>query len=373
MNNQNEINLINFFTRNKGLTRAQQARFAKLMARDCTDVGGNLNKNKENNEETVKMNLKRIRQSHSPKKMIDFLSLFSRDDRFKWFTHKWDMSVPFDIEGMIKNLQTSKAILNDMAYNDGPAINKKTYNQVWNFINFENNEEKPFPWTNTDSKSIHIGWYSVVDLSKDTPDTPIENLVLSDGHQFKDYIRMFKSTIEFRTDLRDDDRFSELIWNKLTTRLPKDFDINFDPQFDEIGYDLNIYCDVIGILTALDTFCDWMTKHKSISSNVDIDLIAEEDSYILEITQRGSYFNNIGKLERPSGDFKELRERLFSVCDLTLEGDYIEDGKMRGSLVVKALDENTMSEDGLLTPPNVVKESDEKKGGVRYKLRIYKR
>ena len=37
MKNQDEINLINFFTRNKSLTRAQRARFASLVARD---IGG---------------------------------------------------------------------------------------------------------------------------------------------------------------------------------------------------------------------------------------------------------------------------------------------------------------------------------------------
>ena len=37
MKNQDEINLINFFTHNKNLTRAQRARFASLVARD---IGG---------------------------------------------------------------------------------------------------------------------------------------------------------------------------------------------------------------------------------------------------------------------------------------------------------------------------------------------
>ena len=32
--------------------------------------------------------------------MIEFLSLFSRDDNFKWYTHKWDMSVPFDMDSL---------------------------------------------------------------------------------------------------------------------------------------------------------------------------------------------------------------------------------------------------------------------------------
>ena len=80
---------------------------------------------------------------------------------------------------------------------------------------------------NNKLENIRCGWYSIVDLHQKNTDIPIENLKLPDGHQFKDYIRMFKATIEFRTDLEENDRFSELIYHYITSILPKRFQSNF--------------------------------------------------------------------------------------------------------------------------------------------------
>lgn len=311
---------------------------------------------------------------HSPKKMIQFLALFSRDDRFKWYTHKWDISTNFDIHEMISRQTINKSVLSDMAYpkESGPVVNKKTFNQVWNFINFSNQASKTYPWKNTSFENIRYGWHSIVNLSKERPGIPVENLIVSDGHQFKDYIRMFKAVIEFRTDLGDENRFSELVWDSIMAGLPKDFDIDFDTKFDVIGFDLNVYCDVIGILSALNTICNWIVRHKARSSEVKIDLISEDEYYILEIFHFGSYFSNIEKLENSSGDLEELRARLFSVCDFSLEGDYMRDGKKNGSLIVNALDETIEEVNSILSKCNVQKTSKET-GGVKYKLKIYKR
>lgn len=324
-------------------------------------------------EKTAKLDTN-IRLKHSPRTMIKFLALFSRDDRFKWYTHKWDISIPFDIQEMISRQTINKSILRDMAYPKapGPVVNEKTYTQVWNFINFSNSVSKTYTWKNTKFQNIRYGWHSVVSLCEQNPGIAVENLVLSGGHQFKDYIRMFKSVIEFRTDLNNDDRFSELIWNTIDSSLPKDFNVTFDSKFDEIGFDLNVYCDVVGLLSALNTICNWIVKHKARSSEVKIDLISEDEYYILEIFHLGSYFSNIDKLKNPSGDLEELRERLFSVCDFSLDGDYMKDGKKKGSLIVKALDKTTERVNSILSRCDV-QGSDNEIGGVKYKLKIYKR
>lgn len=311
---------------------------------------------------------------HSPHKMIEFLSLFSRDDRFKWYTHKWDMSNPFNIEEFIKRQRIYKKELSAMAYPEesGSAVNECTYNQVWNFINFANSGQKVYPWKNTKFENIRYGWHSIIELSKSQPDFFVENLKLDNGHQFKDYVRMFKATIEFRTDLNDDDRFSELFWNSITSGLPKDFEVTFNANFDEIGYDLNVYCDVIGMLEAMNTICNWIVRHKAKSSVVNVNLISEDNYYILEIFHIGSFFNNREKLKNPSGDFDSLRKRLFSVCDFSMEGDFLKNGQRQGSLIVSALNENTKMKNKVLTDCDI-DESDKEIGGIKYKLKIYKR
>lgn len=313
---------------------------------------------------------------HSPKKMIEFLSLFSRDDRFKWYTHKWDMSVPFNIDEFKGKQITDKKVLRQMAYpkESGPVVNENTFNQVWNFINFMNDGSNIFPWKNNKFESIRCGWHCIADLSRNNPDIAVENLKLPDEHQFRDYIRMFKAVIEFRTDLKDEDRFSELVWNLISSSIPKDFEVIFSEKFDEIGYDLNVYCDVVGILSAINVICNWIVKHKTRSSEVKVDLISKDECYILEIFHCGSYFDNMEKLEQASGDFASLRQRLFSVCDFFMEGDYMIEGKMQGSLIVNALDENVFVKTNTkaMTPCNIIP-SETKVGGVKYQIKIYKR
>lgn len=310
---------------------------------------------------------------HSPHRMIEFLSLFSTNDDFKWYTHKWDISTSFDIDLLINRQNVTKSVLRDMAYPkvSGPAVNINTYNQVWNFINFLNSGKKLFTWTNSKFEYIREGWHSIINNSKENPTISIENIKLGNGHQFKDYIRMFKAIIEFRTDLKDDDRFSEVIWRSLTEGLPKDFELILNPRFDEIGYDINVYCDVVGILSAINIICSWITKHKSRSSKVAVDLISEKDSYILEIFHIGSSFNNIAKLETPSGDLANLRKRLFSVCDFIMEGDYVKDGQQQDSIHVSVLNDGVKSIDGRLSNCSV-SFLENPVGGVKYKLKIYK-
>jgi hypothetical protein len=310
---------------------------------------------------------------HSPQKMIEFLRLFSVDDDFKWYTHKWDISTPFNLDQQKDRQKITKDKLKDMAYPkvSGPKVNEKTYTQIWNFINFLNSRKDVYTWTNTKFEYIREGWHSIIDLSHEHPSTPIDCLKLKNGRQFKDYIRMFKATIEFRTDLNTDDRFSELIWNRITAAIPKDFEVIFQPQFDDIGYDLNVYCDVIGLLSGLNIICSWITKHKTLSSKVAIDLISSDDYYILEIYHIGSYFNNIEKLEHPSGDLANLRKRLFSVCDFSMEGDFVTEGHRHGSITVNALDEKVKLSDGILSDCDVFSSHNET-GGVKYRFKIYR-
>ena len=354
MNNQDEINLINFFTHNKNLTRAQRERFASLVARDLIHSDTKVEKNEEV-----------VTYYHSPKKMIEFLSLFSRDDRFKWFTHKWDMSKSFSIKEMRMQQRVTRKMLNNMVYSPGLIVNEQTYNQVWNFINLEEQRiGRPNKWKNTEFENISYGWHSIVKLCSENPNVPVEHLKLENGRQFKDYIRMFKSTIEFRTDLREEDRFSELIWKNINSALPKDFKVEYTSNFNNIGYDLNIYCDVLGILSALQIICNWIVRHKSKSSEVYVDLISEDEYYILKINHKGSFLNNIEKLENPSGDLDELRKRLFSVCDFSMEGDFNRDGQSQGSLMINALDSDTSMRE---------REKEKKLGMIKIVAKIFLR
>lgn len=307
---------------------------------------------------------------HSPLKMIEFLRLFSIDDHFKWYTHKWDQD-GVTLNHLIDTQAERKRILSSYAYQSTEPINEKTYNQVWNFINFNNIGENIYPWYDNEATVVRIGWYSIIGLSKQNQNSTIENLKFSDGSLFIDYIRKFKSSIEFRTDLRMDDRFNKVIRNSIKRYINGAVQVKYTPNFRKIGYDVNIYCDVPGIVFSLKIISDWIVKHKVNGSDVIIDLTSNQDSYELSILHRESYFTNVKRLKSPSGDFANLRNRLFSVCDFTMRGDLKEAGEKNGSITIFGLNADSVKSDNMLNDCRIVY-SEVIIGGVMYVFKFYK-
>lgn len=307
---------------------------------------------------------------HSPKKMIEFLRLFSIDDHYKWYTHKWDQS-GVTLEHLIKTQTERMRQLSDFLYESENPINKRTYTQVLSFINFNNTGDNIYPWYDNEGNANRTGWHSIIDPHRQNLDTPIENLKFNDGSIFLDYIRKFKSSIEFRTDLRMDDRFHKVIRNSIKRYINGAVQVEYTGSFRKIGYDVNIYCDVNRVITALKILCDWIVKHKVNGSNVIVDIVPDNDGYELTIMHSGSYLTNIGKMQKPSGDFANLRNCLFSVCDLTISGDYKELGEDKGSIIVYGLNSETTMSDNLLNDCTI-EHKNNVVGGVMYNIKFYK-
>lgn len=309
------------------------------------------------------------RQTHSPRYMRDFLSLFSKDEKFKWYTHKWDQE-GLSLDNLVKEQKDARQQLWNMTCGAGNAVNIRTYNQVWNFINFKPDSENVYPWVDNCGESHKIGWKDVIKPNHLHPETTIENLMLPDGHQFIDYIRRFKASIEFRTDLGMNNRFHRVIKDALKRFTNGAVNISYSEDFEKIGKDINIYCDVPGVLAALRIICDWIVKFKVNGSEVKIDLKPESDSYILRIFHEDSYFTNLKKLETPSGDLEKLRNRLFSVCDFTMVGDCVREGELM-AVSVHVLDEKTAKK-GKDIAPCRLEYPDRQIGGIEYIITFYK-
>lgn len=101
MKNQDEINLINFFTRNKSLTRAQRARFANLVARD---MGGFKPSNISNNDMGNLQEFEAKRTKFNPLITAEFLSLFGAPSGLKFLTHDFDPSSDMSMPRLLKQV-----------------------------------------------------------------------------------------------------------------------------------------------------------------------------------------------------------------------------------------------------------------------------
>lgn len=307
---------------------------------------------------------------HSPHTMIKFLSMFSQDEHFKWYTHKWDQDGQ-SFDGWKDQQKQKTQDLSVMLYNTQYPVNERTYYQVWNFINFSPSPKKQFTWRDNSGQANLIGWHSIVDLHKQDTETPIENILLPNGHQFKDYIRLFKASIEFRTDLEMEDRFNLVVKKTLKKNINGAVNVSYSDNFRKIGRDLNIYCDVPAVIESLGIISEWIVRHKVNGTNVKVDLVPLEDSYELIILHEHSYFSNIEKLSAPSGDLDKLRNRLFSVCDLTISGDYLHNGEPENSVTVYVLENLTTKNDNVFCPCRI-EHIDRNVGGVEYILKFYK-
>lgn len=101
MKNQDEINLINFFTRNKSLTRAQRARFASLVARD---LGGFKPLDILKNKESEVQGFETERDKFSPLVTSEFLSLFGAPSGLKFLTHDFDPNSDMSMSKLLKQV-----------------------------------------------------------------------------------------------------------------------------------------------------------------------------------------------------------------------------------------------------------------------------
>lgn len=101
MKNNNTLNLINFFTRHKDLSRAQKARFNALVARDLngfTSSSATLDHGKSSQEFEIE------RKKFDPLITADFLSLFGAPSGLKFLTHDFDPNSDMSMPQLLKQV-----------------------------------------------------------------------------------------------------------------------------------------------------------------------------------------------------------------------------------------------------------------------------
>lgn len=315
----------------------------------------------------------KIQLVHSPQKTIDLFSLFSRNDDFKWFTHKWDRpDADFDINWYIENQSRNFKFLDDYTFGKDAGIPLAILNHLKNFINLE---EKYKIYDQT-GKLIPFTWFDTLQWCKGHPGKWPGHMPTDDGRLFETWIKIFKRTIEFRTDVEFDKKFGVQTKKFIKNRIsPEVADITFTETFLKTGRSIGFYCYVNGLYEGLTKILDWIEAYKALSNKVTVDLGKEDDSYRLVIMHSDSYFScDEIKLNGMRGDLKELRGRLFSVCDLSIEADRENDKPIR----VCCLDKDTRGIFSLksggrqfnLTPCRL-EELDYSPGGVKYILKLY--
>ncbi len=320
-----------------------------------------ISENKPSSNKVLKL------KKHSPKTMVKFLYSFSIDEKFKWFTHSPDgLITEFEY-----NTYVDKA---NQEYNitTGWNINNGTYYNVKNFI-INTGEDKK---TNIYGKgNINFSWRDVEKWCSDHPNTHPYNAELN-GDLFKKYINQFKQIIEFRTD-DSDLTFNIRVRKLIRNLLGADFSPIFTNSFNEIGQSVKIFCDINLLFNAIKQITEWIVLNKAKSNDVEINLVASEEYFQLEIFHKNSYISispNNEKLNGLSGDFDKTRKMLFSIADWEILTTIKNNGLAEDYKIV-CLNADTELIDNVLTPNRIEKtnnNNNNNNNGVKHILKLYK-
>lgn len=362
MKNQDEINLINFFTRNNSLTRAQRARFASLVARDCT----------KSNDDILEMVKKKDKETdtsqrfHNPKGVIEFLRLFSTDDILKWFTHNWDnQSNELTLKNLWERLNEKSKKLKELSFgSQNNGVPASLYYHVVNFIS----NTPPGTLRDQSGKKFDTTWKDLKVWCEENPKVWPGSFITSEGVSFESVVNRFKRTIEFRTDCEVTEKFGMQIIKLIKDTIIGAVKVEFTPQFRELGRDINLYNNVNNFISGIKEVCDWISSYKSKGDTLIVDLSYHDSYYLLKMFHQGSYFSGDDlKLKGLSGNFKKVRELLFSVCDFSMFGE-----KNGQSLEIIALDSESEMQGSDIISETKIKKIDKSIGGVLYTFKLYR-
>jgi hypothetical protein len=360
-------------------------RFTKLMEdlnkqnevkNQSADKQPELESNQNENSSTAKQSCERI---HCPQKMIEFLSKFSRDDRFKWFTHKSDS--PLDLcakrDAQVDNFK----YLDRYCYGERASIRESLLRHVKNFINLR----KDYILRDQNSEEIKVKWFDMVEMSRKSENERLwPGELIKDGTRFETYINRFKRTIEFRTDCDRKDKFRYQIKNLFKANLTNEIEVVYTDSFEELSNNVNVYCFVNTLFKGLSQICKWIESYKALGNRVIVDLKQETDFYRFSILHEGSYFScSDNKLDGLGGDLKMVRVELFSICDFEMIGDFRMAG-ISGNNVKRVVcldDETRLKEingckegEGIITFTKCkIEDVEGQVGGVKYMLKLYRR
>lgn len=374
---QDVLNLIKFFSNNKNLTAAQRSRFNKLIARDCEKASAEGKVVKMGNdleiidsENETKFTDKTFRH-HNPHGVIEFLRLFSSDDILKWFTHKWDNGSKYlTLENLFSLLNDYKSSLRTYSFGENnKGVPAPLYYHVLNFITPD--KTKKLQIFDQFGETIEMTWgcKTTQDWCSEHPGIWPSAYITPEGKSFEYSINRFKRTIEFRTDCDIDDKFSFQIRRIIESSLVNNVKIKYSSNFRNIGRDVNIYCDIKSLFAGIKDICDWIRSYKSKGDTLLVDMEYHNSFYLLKFLHQGSYFScPKEKLKGLSGNFKDIREKLFSVCDFFMIGR-----RNNGLLKVVALDESDgKSGNQIITETRITElENFDKVNGVEYIFKLY--
>jgi hypothetical protein len=272
---------------------------------------------------------------HKPQRLPQILYLFSIGKTLKYATHMWDgggVSGQFDSH---KDFLGLVDLYHSTELWELKFLNDRTFAKVNAFIMADNAEGiypsgKRFSW-NAKGEKIGIGWRSkeLADWTKKhRSEDPFGFRLPSEikvGRKqiqyFRQVVDLFKSEIEFR---RDENGLRTTLRKIVAETLDGDFTCDYEPL-----QNISFYTDVENVSKAWKRVFTEIQKRPTfprveLRSNV----FADKDFITVEILQYDSNCSDIAVQdflkESDDGDFKIIKDCLYSLCDWSVETNFAE-------------------------------------------------
>lgn len=305
-------------------------------------------------------------QIHNPKKLVEILSSFTKNNNdLKFVTHNWDMQTENErfssIEDFLEKIKKEWNIVSQDLKILSPRLNAKINSFLFNKNLGKKNQEGILSFWG--KYQILIGWSSP-ELKKwtDNGNSPfeyelgdtqlkiVENKTVS---SFLDVIEVFKKEIEIRSAENQLKNF----FSKKRRALGPDFNVKLE-KLEGIDF----YTDVQWFERAINHIFD---EIKIRAQHPDITVVAKRNiktkTIEIIISQTDSIPNKTVdemKKEIEDGSFQEIYHSLFSLCDWSIESKFL-DGNYRI---------NYLNESNVIT----VSSLDNEPIGFTHILRFYK-
>lgn len=340
---------IRFFTRQKGLTKAQQARFHRLLARDCAAAEAGPEAANTPSKDAPARNAAdnaaespcRILTRHEPQTVVAFLHQFteSKTKALKFTTHYWDKNPETGEYDFPTFRDLKNACLDILNHGDRPLESIRLLcPPLWQTVrNFLVNDEAKYPWG---EYRLKVGYHKYLETWMDAHpgeqpfSMPLDLLAEEirpqslDGKTmvyFGDVVNVFKQSIEFR----DNDLFH------FVRRTFSSSDFSLDAEALRSLRGRAFYTYTASVKEALKIIagnisCRSQFKDLHISCRL---LRQGRQEYVqLRILQKESFSRRETsdpkvRAQGEEGDFCRIKALLQNLCDFSVESLFRVDGE----------------------------------------------
>lgn len=263
---------------------------------------------------------------HNPKRLVEILSLFGKENPLKYSAHSFEWSRYNSYDGFMKELKKAFEKEEEDLRNIAPDLHTKISKFLFDDKLSENNtwgiHKIDFGWSSTELKE----WSKIEENKTDAAKAiayplPKKYQKIINGERvdnFNGICDVFKNEIE----IRDDDRLN-LLFQGIEDDILVDFEVTYI-NLDAITF----YTDVENFKYGLiKIFEQCKVKGREKYDHIEVEVITTKGKGYIEIqlTQIGSsaLITSDGMIDKlKKGDFKDIKNHFTSLCDWRIEAKF---------------------------------------------------